>query len=149
MRRLTRFFDRAGEAIGEHHKLARGFPACHRLEHHIVPALRQRCAVPGAMKGYKGAAPVRPRKLFRIVEGKIVRRPMRRERSNRFPFLRAEPNLLAVAAIFGSEDELVQRRVEITIGPAIIGALLELNEFFGGSWAFCCRLKNLGQLWPS
>src|SRR5258706_8458868 len=41
MRGLAGFFDGSGEAIGEHHELARGLAVSEGLKHDIVPALRK------------------------------------------------------------------------------------------------------------
>jgi hypothetical protein len=40
--------------------------------------------------------------------------------------------LAAVAAIFGRQDELFLILVVIAFRPAVIGALLQLEEFLGG-----------------
>jgi hypothetical protein len=46
MRSLPRFLNRAGEAISKHHELAGRLAVSQRLEHDVVAALREWCAVP-------------------------------------------------------------------------------------------------------
>ena len=56
---------------------------------------------------------------------------MRGEGRNRLALFSAEPNLLAVAAIFGRQQQLVRRIIQIAIGPAEIGAAFKQHEFLG------------------
>ena len=48
--------------------------------------------------------------------------------------------LAAVAAIFGRQHQLLLVTVEIAFRPAIVGALLESHQFFGGQVRALFRL---------
>src|SRR5271166_2221273 len=82
------------------------------------------------MEGYEGTALVWLRKLFRIVERKIVWCPVGRKCRDGFTLSGAHPHFGAMSAIFGSQHELVQRQAVIAIGPAKVGAALKLNKLF-------------------
>ncbi|BDV35280.1 hypothetical protein SS37A_28090 [Methylocystis iwaonis] len=59
--------------------------------------------------------------------------------------IRADAHLLAaVAAIFGREHELLLKAVIIAFGPAVIGALTQLEKLFGGKIGALLRRVELG-----
>src|SRR5689334_5915519 len=107
MCRLAGLFDRSGETVCEDHKRPGGLAVCHRLEHHIIAALRFRRPVPGSMERDEGAAFVGGRELIALIDEHVVGRPMRRERRYRRDLLRADTDRLStIATVFRGEDEL-------------------------------------------
>jgi len=68
-----------------------------------------------------------------IVECKIVGSPVRREKRDRALLLRARPDrLAAVTTIFRSQHQLLLDPIEIALRPAVVGALLQSQQLFGG-----------------
>src|ERR1700720_3431301 len=68
-----------------------------------------------------------------IVERKSVWGPVCREKRYRASLPRAWPNsLAAVTAIFRSQHKLLLDPVEIALRPAVVGALLQSQQLFGG-----------------
>src|SRR5580692_4354749 len=68
-----------------------------------------------------------------VVERKIVRGPVCRKKRDRSSLPRARPDrLAAVTAIFRSQHELLLDPVEIAIRPAVVRALLQSQQLFGG-----------------
>src|ERR1700680_4097812 len=81
------------------------------------------------MEGDECTAPVGSGKLICIVEQEVVGCPMRRKGRDRGSFFGTKPGRLsAVAAVLGSEDELLLAQVEVAIRPAVVGAALQLHQ---------------------
>src|SRR3954449_11122209 len=98
---LPRGLGPPGKPICEDLERAGWFAARHRLEHHVVAALRKWRAIPRAVKGDEDAAGIARREFaprgqhqrqWRPVSGVVRQRP---------PFIGADADLLtAIAAVF-------------------------------------------------
>ncbi len=133
MRRLPGLLDGAGEAVGEHDERTRWLAVVERLEHDIVAFLRKRRPVPRAMEGDEGAALVGVRELHAVVYLEIVGRPVRRKPRDWTALLRTGADgLAAIAAVLRGKDQLPLVGVEIAFRPAVIRALIQLQQLFGG-----------------
>ena len=129
---LTRFLDRSGETIREDDERRRGLAVRQRLEHHVVPALRERRAVPRPVKRDERAAAVGGRELLSVVDGEVVGRPMAGEHRDRRSLVGARPDRVpAVAAVLRGEDELLLGQAVVAVRPAIVGTALELHQLLG------------------
>jgi hypothetical protein len=68
-----------------------------------------------------------------VIDSQIVGSPVTWEGGDRRLSLRADADrLAAIAAIFRREYQLILLLVVIALGPAIVGAGHELNQFLGG-----------------
>src|ERR1700730_13933903 len=107
---------------------------------------RARGAIPGPVKGDKGAATIRLRKLRALVDLQIVRSPVSGKCGDRRLLFRASTRLFAaVAAIFRRQHELLALAVIVALRPAVIGALSEEYHFL--RWQLETLLGGV-QIWP-
>src|SRR6266540_3464627 len=94
--------------------------------------LRERSAVPRAVEGDERPPAVALGELRARVEQQAVRRPMRGEGDRGLFLLRAQPDLLAVAAVFRGEHEMVELGIVVAVRPAEVVSLLDAQQLFGG-----------------
>lgn len=66
-----------------------------------------------------------------MIDSQIVGGPVPWEGGDRRLPMRADPDRLAIAAIFRREHQLILFLVIIALGPAIVGAGDELHQFLG------------------
>ena len=98
----------------------------------IIAALRPRRAIPRAVEGDESAATIGRRELRSLIDFHVVRSRMAGEERDRRAFIRADADLLAIAAIFGRQHKPLLIAVEIALRPSIVAAALKQHHFFGG-----------------
>src|SRR5450755_615046 len=62
---------------------------------------------------------------------------------DRSDFVRANAYLLAVTAIFRRQNQLLHEGVVVTLGPAIVAALLQKHQLFRWQRGFLIRLGDI------
>src|SRR6185312_8123554 len=84
-----------------------------------------------AVEGEEGAIAVACWELLSVVERQVVGCPVSREGGGRSELVRAQSDLLAVAAVFGREQELPLHFVVVAVGPAVVAAVHDVHELLG------------------
>src|ERR1700733_225102 len=141
-----RRLDGSCESIGKYLALTRGVVARERLKHDVVSALRVRRAIPGTVECDEHALAIAFRELRFIVVGHPVRRPVSRKGRYRCGLGGAHAGFLAVSAIFGRENELVDERIEVAFRPAIVPALLQKHYLLRRKCRLLVRLVDVGPI---
>src|ERR1700733_1494622 len=122
----------SGKAVRENHKGARGLAVGKRLEDDVIPALGQGRSIPRPVERDEGAAAIAGRERRPVIDSQVVGGPVPWEGGDRRLPLRADPDrLAAIAAVFRRKHQLILFLVIIALGPAIVGAGDELNQFLG------------------
>ena len=129
MLRATGFLDRSGKTVGENFAAPDRSVGRKRLKYNVVTTLRIRCAIPGAVESNEGAVAVVRGKALTGVDHDIVRCPVRGKRRDWSELLRADANrLAAVAAVLRRQHQPALDLVEVTLGPAVIAALVDAQQ---------------------
>src|SRR5207302_10753830 len=116
------------EPVGERLVGPHRFAVLERDEHDAIARLRQRRAVPGAVKRDEYAPPVGRGELRARVKQQAVRRPVAGERECRLFLLGAPPYLLAVAPVLRREHEVAELEVVIAVRPPEIVPLIDAQQ---------------------
>src|SRR5215471_11110606 len=133
MLRATRLLDRPGKTVGEDLASSGRSAPRQRLKHDVVTALRIGRAIPGAVECNERAAAVMLGEALAGVDHEIVRRPVGGKRGDRCQLLRAYAHRpAAVAAVLRGQHELPLSLVEVALGPAVIPALPDMQQFLRG-----------------
>ena len=108
-----------------------------RLKNHVVATLRIWRSVPRAVESDEDAAAIVRRKLFVVVTHHGVRRPMGGILCDRTDLVRTYADGFAVAAVFRSQNQLLQEWIVVALGPAVVSLGLQKQQFFRRQ---CCFL---------
>src|SRR5437879_6481180 len=85
------------------------------------------------MEGNESPFAIGRRELAVGDEQQIVRRPVCGEERGGAASVSAESNrLAAIATVLGREHQPLLRAIEVTLGPSVVRAALQLNDFLGG-----------------
>src|SRR6185312_3588213 len=148
MRRRARVFLSSGEAVSKYLALPRGRAVGEWLKHYVVALLRKRRAIPRAVEGDEYAAVVALGELLATIDRQIQGRPVGRIGRDGVELTRAEPDGLAVAAVFGREEELALNAVVVAIGPAVVAALHHVHHLLRGQVGTLLRGEEFGPVLP-
>src|SRR5580693_5616664 len=108
------------KTVGKNLTFSGRLVARQRLKNDVVARLRIGRTIPRTVKRDEYAVAVARRELLLVIERHSVRRPMRRKIRDGDGLLGAFAAALAVAAVLRSEHQLLQSRIEVALGPAIV-----------------------------
>ena len=114
------------------------------LEDDVIAALGVRSTVPGAVESDEKAVAVGGWKLLLVIEDHSVGSPVCGEGCGRAGLGGANARLVAIAAVFRGENQALEVRVVVALGPAVVAAFLEEHDFFRGQRGFLFGFVDLG-----